>query len=253
MKSGMGGGARDHRRPLHDRSRTVAGLPARLCRPRRNRRRARRRGDGARCADIDRVRRTGRLPAACDGAPRGSAPAVLGPCRGIPRIDRTLRSQFFRRTSPMIPMEGGGSRSMFQPGTLGAGDPAVADQSSLETAKEDTILSPRFYTTDFAAMNKLDVNLVRAEWDACIAEMRADHNKMHFRREGPVRCRYRGAAARASARVQGFPRLVPDRRILRLRPLFRDQEADREQGHPRAVHLIWHAMNPAMPASSTRR
>jgi magnesium-protoporphyrin IX monomethyl ester (oxidative) cyclase len=85
----------------------------------------------------------------------------------------------------MIPMEGGGSRSMFQPGTLGAGDPSVADPSSLDTAKEDTILSPRFYTTDFAAMDKLDVNLVRAEWDSCIGELRADHNKLHFRRDGP--------------------------------------------------------------------
>ena len=80
----------------------------------------------------------------------------------------------------MIPMEGGGSRSMFQPGTIGAGD-----LTSLETAKQDTILSPRFYTTDFEAMDRLDVNLVRAEWDACIGELRADHNKMHFRREGP--------------------------------------------------------------------
>ena len=51
-----------------------------------------------------------------------------------------------------------------------------------EAALENTVLSPRFYTTDFDAMDAIDVSSVRGEWDALIAEMASDPNKGHFRR-----------------------------------------------------------------------
>ena len=59
-------------------------------------------------------------------------------------------------------------------------DPSIADTTRL--AQKDTILSPRFYTTDFDAMDRIDVTPVRREWDALIAEMAADPNRNHFRR-----------------------------------------------------------------------
>ena len=53
---------------------------------------------------------------------------------------------------------------------------------TLEMAAASTMLSPRFYTTDFAALDRIDVTPVRAEWDELIAEMVADPNKRHFKR-----------------------------------------------------------------------
>ena len=58
-------------------------------------------------------------------------------------------------------------------------EPAV---NTTHIAQQDTILSPRFYTTDFAAMDRIDVSSVRAEWDALLAEMASDPNRDHFKR-----------------------------------------------------------------------
>ena len=49
-------------------------------------------------------------------------------------------------------------------------------------AKQDTMLSPHFYTTDFAALDRIDVGPVRADWDELIAEFRRDPNSGHFDR-----------------------------------------------------------------------
>lgn len=47
----------------------------------------------------------------------------------------------------------------------------------------ETILSPRFYTTDFDALDRIDVSPVQREWDGLMAEMEADPNRTHFKRQ----------------------------------------------------------------------
>ncbi len=64
---------------------------------------------------------------------------------------------------------------------------AIADTMDVrydttEMAKQDTVLSPHFYTTDFDALDKIDVEPVRAEWDRLMDEFVADANRGHFKR-----------------------------------------------------------------------
>ena len=63
--------------------------------------------------------------------------------------------------------------------------PEIAIQSPKDTerlAHANTMISPRFYTTDYDAKNRLDVSSVREQWDKMMAEYEGDNNHDHFQR-----------------------------------------------------------------------
>jgi magnesium-protoporphyrin IX monomethyl ester (oxidative) cyclase len=62
---------------------------------------------------------------------------------------------------------------------------AVGIQSGHDATRQaevDSLLNPRFYTTDFAALEKVDVSPVRGEWNQMIEEFKRDNNRDHFYR-----------------------------------------------------------------------
>ncbi|AGY58538.1 magnesium-protoporphyrin IX monomethyl ester (oxidative) cyclase [Gloeobacter kilaueensis] len=55
-------------------------------------------------------------------------------------------------------------------------------KSEAPLQKKETLLTPRFYTTDFEAMARLDISPMRADFEAMLAEFRVDYNRKHFER-----------------------------------------------------------------------
>ncbi len=50
-------------------------------------------------------------------------------------------------------------------------------------AEVNNLISPRFYKTDYAYMDKLNIEPVRAEWDMMMKEYEGDNNQDHFQRD----------------------------------------------------------------------
>ncbi|MEY2777259.1 MAG: magnesium-protoporphyrin monomethyl ester (oxidative) cyclase [Pseudomonadota bacterium] len=62
---------------------------------------------------------------------------------------------------------------------------AMAQRATNEATKkalQDTLLTPRFYTTNAAEISAISVEPLRKEWDALMAEFAADSNDDHFQR-----------------------------------------------------------------------
>jgi magnesium-protoporphyrin IX monomethyl ester (oxidative) cyclase len=49
-------------------------------------------------------------------------------------------------------------------------------------AETNSLLSPRFYKTDYAALERIDISPVRGEWDQMMEEFKRDTNRDHFER-----------------------------------------------------------------------
>jgi magnesium-protoporphyrin IX monomethyl ester (oxidative) cyclase len=60
--------------------------------------------------------------------------------------------------------------------------PIASPEDAMARARAASLLTPRFYTTDFDAMDRIDVSPVQAEWDAVMAEYEGDNNHDHFQR-----------------------------------------------------------------------
>ncbi len=66
---------------------------------------------------------------------------------------------------------------------MDAAAPITSPDDAIARARAESLLTPRFYTTDFSAMDRLDVEPVRAEWDQVMAEYEGDNNHDHFQRD----------------------------------------------------------------------
>jgi magnesium-protoporphyrin IX monomethyl ester (oxidative) cyclase len=60
---------------------------------------------------------------------------------------------------------------------------ATSREQVTASAVATTLLSPRFYRTDYAALDRMDITPLRAEWQQLLDEFRTDLNRNHFERD----------------------------------------------------------------------
>uniref|UniRef100_A0A1C9CFT5 Probable magnesium-protoporphyrin IX monomethyl ester [oxidative] cyclase n=1 Tax=Hildenbrandia rubra TaxID=31481 RepID=A0A1C9CFT5_9FLOR len=59
----------------------------------------------------------------------------------------------------------------------------IMKTGTLNNIKKETLLTPRFYTTNFEQMGQLDISSNKEEFEALLEEFRADYNQQHFIRD----------------------------------------------------------------------
>lgn len=72
---------------------------------------------------------------------------------------------------------------MVPPSAALADAPSPSGPSAFKEPVKDTILTPRFYTTDFEAMAAMDLRPNEVELEAICEEFRKDYNRHHFVRD----------------------------------------------------------------------
>ena len=92
--------------------------------------------------------------------------------RGLGLAASPLRWALVQLSNPMVPPAVATPNAATAIGTPEA--PAIKDPV------KDTILTPRFYTTDFEAMAAMDLSPNEAELEAICEEFRKDYNRHHF-------------------------------------------------------------------------
>jgi magnesium-protoporphyrin IX monomethyl ester (oxidative) cyclase len=92
--------------------------------------------------------------------------------RGLGLAASPLRWVLVQLSNPMVPPAVATPNAATAIGTPEA--PAIKDPV------KDTILTPRFYTTDFEAMAAMDLSPNEAELEAICEEFRKDYNRHHF-------------------------------------------------------------------------
>lgn len=75
---------------------------------------------------------------------------------------------------------------------------------STRKAMTESIISPRFYTTDAAAINQISVDTIRGEWNALMAEFEGDNNIDHFQRPPEMHHDYSGLEPELYAEFTDF-------------------------------------------------
>lgn len=66
--------------------------------------------------------------------------------------------------------------------TLQAPEPELL-RPGIKAPVKETLLTPRFYTTDFEAIAKMDISSQETELLAILQELRTDYNQKHFVRD----------------------------------------------------------------------